>query len=285
MTMRKIISTLILLLSVVLPSYAQSVNSDVLSGDNMIYPQTNDIIPPSPTSATQIRYQSPQPSLATGTVHFSVPLYSLECEGAVIPFSMVYHTSGIKPLDDPLPCGYGWSMQPALKIVRTVRGRPDEHFRYIGDSVAVNTLFNDCDVAFSCMVTPNSSAVFKYIKERCDAEKDIFVISLPSGNITRIIEKHPDGTIEFLGGGADDEIVVTSSGTLDDITVKDARGIIYRFGVEYTEEPGLESGIFPRATTTWGIKEIELPSGKVVNFHWYKMYHPIKPILGGEFIR
>ena len=94
----------------------------------MISPQTNEIIPPAPSSAKQIRYQSPQPAMSTGAVNLSVPLYTVEAEGLSIPFTMTYNTSGIKPLDDPFPCGYGWALQPALRIVRTVRGRADEHF-------------------------------------------------------------------------------------------------------------------------------------------------------------
>lgn len=101
----------------------------------MISPQTNEIIPPTPSSAQQMRYQSPQPALATGAVSLSIPLYTIDVEGLKIPFTLSYHTSGIKPLDDPFPCGYGWALQPALRITRTVRGRADEFFEYWGDKI------------------------------------------------------------------------------------------------------------------------------------------------------
>ena len=101
----------------ILPGVAQS------SSDLKISPQNNEIISPTPSSAQQMRYQSPQPALATGAVNLSIPLYTIDIEGLKIPFTLNYHTSGIKPLDDPFPCGYGWSLLPGLKVTRTIRGR------------------------------------------------------------------------------------------------------------------------------------------------------------------
>ena len=121
------------------------------SSELMISPQTSEIITPTPTSAQQIRYQSPQPSLATGAVNLSIPLYTIEAEGLSIPFTLSYHTSGIKPLDDPNPCGYGWSLLPALKITRTIRGRADEKFEYWGDKLLGPPEIPDPKVAYACM--------------------------------------------------------------------------------------------------------------------------------------
>lgn len=79
----------------ILPGVAQS------SSDLKISPQNNEIISPTPSSAQQMRYQSPQPALATGAVNLSIPLYTIDIEGLKIPFTLNYHTSGIKPSTIP----------------------------------------------------------------------------------------------------------------------------------------------------------------------------------------
>lgn len=217
----------------ILPGVAQS------SSDLKISPQNNEIISPTPSSAQQMRYQSPQPALATGAVNLSIPLYTIDIEGLKIPFTLNYHTSGIKPLDDPFPCGYGWSLQPALRIVRTVRGRPDEHFDYWGEKISHEDLRGDPHVGYACMVAELWHSGSS-ISERYDPEKDIFTVSLPSGTYTRVMKRDDNGNILFVGGECDDEIIVSSSGKLENITVTDAQGIIYHFGGDFVEipEPG-----------------------------------------------
>ncbi|MDE5567372.1 MAG: hypothetical protein K2J12_02910, partial [Muribaculaceae bacterium] len=263
-------------------------SAQIPTSDLMISPQTNEIIPPSPSSAQQMRYQSPQPSLATGAVNLTIPVYTLEVEGVSIPFTMTYHTSGIKPLDDPFPCGYGWSLQPALRVTRTVRGRPDEQFHYVGDSIAGGLHFTDKRVAFACMVSnsPNHSST---IRERYDAEKDIFSISLPTTALTRIVQKNQDGTFSFIGGGADDEYTISGTGSkLEEITVTDPYGVRYIFGGEYMSDyvecPELAYPDVTAMITSWGIKEIILPSGRKIAFDWELFSPHDKYISGGDAI-
>ena len=253
----------------------------------MLSPQTSEIITPTPSSAQQIRYQSPQPSLATGAVNLSIPLYTIEAEGLSIPFSLSYHTSGIKPADDPYPCGYGWSMLPALKITRTVRGRADELFDYWGDKFSIASQ-PDPKLPYACMV----ATVYpdKFYKEeftnRYDPEKDIFTISLPSGTYKRIYQKDYDGNISFIGGGADDEIVVTANEGLNDFYVHDSNGFVYHFGrgtddasVEIIQSEHYYTSNTP---TCWGIIDITLPSGRTIDFTWRRYGPAIKEFFGGE---
>ncbi len=251
------------------------------SSELMISPQTSEIITPTPTSAQHIRYQSPQPSLATGAVNLSVPLYTIEAEGLSIPFTLSYHTSGIKPLDDPNPCGYGWSLLPALKITRTIRGRADEKFEYWGDKLSNGS---DPKYAYACMVqTPQPTNRHpEEFNERYDSEKDIFTISLPSGIYNRIYQKDEEGNISFIGGGADDEIVVTADAALNNFYVRDALGFIYHFGDGY-QELLRDNDHNPYGPTCWGIADIRLPSGKTINFEWVENVPYDKKILGGDF--
>ncbi len=254
------------------------------SSELMISPQTSEIITPTPTSAQQIHYQSPQPSLATGAVNLSVPLYTIEAEGLSIPFTLSYHTSGIKPLDDPNPCGYGWSLLPALKITRTIRGRADEKFEYWGDKLLGPPEIPDPKVAYACMArtVPALGNFRDEIRERYDAEKDIFTISLPSGTYNRIYHKNDDGSVSFIGGGADDEIVVTADADLHDFYVRDAQGFTYHFGDKYIEKPVKGSDDFSYSPTCWGIIDIGLPSSSRIDFNWTQYSPPYKIIVGGD---
>ena len=266
-----------------LPALAQT------SSGLMISPQTNEILSPAPSSAQQMRYQSPQPALATGAVNLSVPLYTIEAEGLSIPFTLSYRTSGIKPLDDPYPCGYGWSMLPALKIVRTIRGRADEKFDYWGDKLLNYGGYYDPKYMYACMVgtVPPTFRREDEFPDRYDPEKDIFTISLPSGTYNRIYQKDEDGTISFLGGGADDEIVVTADDGLHNFYVRDAQGFVYHFGVESSNgwscaEILNDGSNRTVAVTGWGIIDISLPSGRKINFNWSAYVPADKKILGGD---
>ncbi len=264
---------------------AVAVNSQSTQANYMLSPETNEIIPPSPSSAQQIRYQSPQPSLATGAVNLSIPLYTLDVEGLSIPFTMSYQTSGIKPADDPLPFGYGWSLQPALKIVRTIRGRADEDYEYRGDRPGDFQLNPSDAFAAMCRVSPGGLSA-ENTQNRYDAEKDIFTISLPSGVYTRIIVKDPadSSRLLFVGGGDDNEIIITGTLNLSEITVTDAHGIIYRFG-DVKEIAYIPPGPDAPAITSWELSDITLPSGRKISFIWTVFDHNKIPFVGGDIGR
>ena len=270
-----IISLLLAFVLSVLSAQAQG------SSGLMISPQTNEIIPPTPSSAQQIRYQSPQPALATGAVNLSIPLYTIDVEGLQIPFTLNYHTSGIKPTDDPYPCGYGWSLTPALKVTRTVRGRCDERFEYKGD--VPGDLALSPEMTFSAMCNDNtpSGGTLDYTENRYDPEKDIFMISLPSGVYTRIIVNNGSGW-DFIGGGSDNEIKITGTAGLGVITATDATGIVYTFKDKFEDySPDEEYSTTPYHTA-WALKTIKLPSGRTIETDWESFTHDRISILGGK---
>ncbi|MBP3536320.1 MAG: hypothetical protein J6J93_02135 [Muribaculaceae bacterium] len=271
-------TTRILMLSAAMLAAVAGVAEETSQG-LMLSPQSSEVIPPAPSSAQQVRYQSPQPALATGAVNLSVPLYTLEAEGLAIPFTLSYHTSGIKPTDDPLPCGYGWSLMPGLKVTRTVRGRADELFDYWGDrggevSFAENSFAAICsDAAPSGGETGNTA-------KRIDTEKDIFNISLPSGTYTRILVRNGN-TCDFVGGGDDNETVITGTSGLYTITAKDAQGYVYCFGSPYETYRSSATNMADRRTA-WALQYIELPSGRRIEFTWTVFDHDYMGMIGGD---
>ncbi len=246
----------------ILPGVAQS------SSDLKISPQNNEIISPTPSSAQQMRYQSPQPALATGAVNLSIPLYTIDIEGLKIPFTLNYHTSGIKPLDDPFPCGYGWSLLPGLKVTRTIRGRADEDYEYMGENPGDLATYASKGFAAMCNMPPGAISG-ENNQDRYDTEKDIFTISLPSGVYKRIIFKDVNNKYKwnFIGGGDDDEVVISGNGSLNEITATDALGYIYKFGKQCEKyySPYDSNAL---QTTAWMLSSIVLPSGRESSFNW-----------------
>ncbi len=184
------------------------------SAQTYVTPVRSDITPPTPQSEAIMAVQAPQPDLLTGAVSLGVPLYTINVDGVECPLSLQYQTNGITVLSDPVPLGYGWSLMPALRITRTVLGRPDEKYPFSGDPLAYQEPNAMC---YMCAV--NHYAQSFTHKERYDSEHDIVNISLPGKSLTRVMEATED-TIMFTGA-CDREYRVEADRNLNTITVTD----------------------------------------------------------------
>ncbi|MDE6611405.1 MAG: hypothetical protein K2K22_02480, partial [Muribaculaceae bacterium] len=205
-------STLFILLLMSLQSVANEYITAVKS----------DIIPPPPQAATVIEQQMPKPSLLTGAVNFSLPLYTIGLDDFKIPISIQYHTNGIKVYDDPGILGYGWNLMPALRVTRTIMGRPDELHENVSDELASFTTPDKWKLAYRCMDV--------IISNGADSQPDIFSIALPDIVLTRVLDRSK-GKFEFIGVG-DSEYIVETTDNLNTIRVTDPLGRIYTFGGE-----------------------------------------------------
>jgi hypothetical protein len=116
-------------------------------------------------------------SLATGAVDISVPLYSLDAAGLKIPFTLKYHSSGIKVEDERGNIGLGWTLFPGFRITRTIMGNPDDLATTENISGYVNETFtqefNDMAV-YSPWWDGEAGGHPTH-----DAQYDIFTIHLP----------------------------------------------------------------------------------------------------------
>lgn len=232
-----------------------------VSAQNYITPVKSDIIPPAPQSSRPVEYQMPQPSLLTGAVDLTIPLYTVACGDYSFPLYMQYHSNGIKVMDDPSPNGYGWSLMPALRATRTVLGRPDELYEFVksDDNSIIGT-------AFMCVVNPYyPSSVFS---GRYDSQHDIFSFALPDYTVTRVLDMS-NGTPIFRGG-CDSEYKVTADAKLDSIIVTDGKGVKYIFGCPNELQP--DSNI-DNLRTSWALNEIRTPGGECIKFRWQMTRH------------
>ncbi len=92
-------------------------------------------ITPSVESFSMIQYGKEQPSLYTGAMNYSLPLYTYHDEDFTLPISLEYHFDGFKPAQCSGTVGYGWSLNCGGVITREVRGLPDEYHDFEGDRV------------------------------------------------------------------------------------------------------------------------------------------------------
>ena len=84
----------------------------------------------SPQVENMIRYGDVETSLFTGTLNFSIPIYSLKDPDFNLDLALHYNSDGFKPLKHSGYVGYNWYLQAGGCITREVRGYADEVKRY-----------------------------------------------------------------------------------------------------------------------------------------------------------
>lgn len=86
----------------------------------------NSTISPSPEVFAISKYGGVTPSLYTGAMEYSIPLFTYSDEDFTLPISLDYHFDGYRPAEHSGTVGYGWSLNCGGVITREVRGIPDE---------------------------------------------------------------------------------------------------------------------------------------------------------------
>ncbi|GAA3655880.1 hypothetical protein [Flavivirga jejuensis] len=247
-----------------------------------------NVVPPDPVSAQFQKYLGYPVSYATGIPQINIPLYTMNAAGVSIPFSLSYHSSGIKVDEVMGSIGFGWSMFPGFKITRTVMGRPDDEFptndiRPLGsydwqaENAEISALKNDVNFVpdsyfeYLYKITPRKlqdgmfGASTPHSSAPADGQNDIFTIHLPNVNATFILEwignelkatTIPESSIKI------DVLEIDSYGRFNSFEVTDEDGVLYTFGnsdnlnnndehYEYNEDS--------EAVTSWLLKEINPP--------------------------
>ena len=86
----------------------------------------NSTIEPSVETFSIAQYGKLEPSLYTGTMSYSLPLYVYEDPDFTIPISLDYSFNGYKPSVHSGTVGYGWALNCGGIITREVKGMPDD---------------------------------------------------------------------------------------------------------------------------------------------------------------
>lgn len=262
----------IILICVILGVFNQWIYAN---GAEDYIPKLNAVTLPSPSSQVYQRFTGYAPNLATGAVNVAIPLYTLKLGSLSIPFNLSYQSNGIKPTDPFLPLGYGWTLQPGLRITRTIIGNPDDV-----------TLDRNIDMHIPYDWSPTDDCYFDKMLNgiQFDNMQDVFTICLPGGNVPFILKY----TGSYSGKASWKAITFDTPWKIEVLQerqdqppfslihgfkVTDENGIIYRFG----NETGIVGGIQPYLEmsestrpipTSYLLRQIELPGKGDINFEW-----------------
>lgn len=86
----------------------------------------NPDITPSAETFQINKYGNIVPSLYTGSMSYTLPLYTYNDEDFTIPLTLQYNFDGYRPAVHSGTIGYGWALDCGGSITREVRGYPDE---------------------------------------------------------------------------------------------------------------------------------------------------------------
>jgi YD repeat-containing protein len=172
----------------------------------------------SPEAASIGKFGNIPVSMATGVSEISIPIYTIEIAGIVLPVSLNYHSSGIRVDEVSSSVGIGWALTGTGMISRNLIGLPDETPTngYISAPAAT-------DVA---MAGSGSSTYRQYLfnvhSNLADAEPDVFQYSF-LGQAGKFIFRH-DGSVMQIP--ASNNIIQFTGGNF---VITDVNGIKYIF--------------------------------------------------------
>jgi YD repeat-containing protein len=84
-----------------------------------------EMVPPNPDVAAIMKPVTTPVTKYAGIPNISIPLYSIEEDGVMVPISIDYHAGGIKVGEEAGNVGLGWSLQSGGMITRVVNGMDD----------------------------------------------------------------------------------------------------------------------------------------------------------------
>jgi hypothetical protein len=210
------------------------------SWNDLLAQQVPQIIPPAPISMQFQKFLGYPVSPATGAADVSIPLYNLQAAGISIPFSLQYHTSGIKVTESPGYVGYGWTLFPGFRITRTIMGKPDDYGKTDDIRIAPASFYPDMKYdPYWCKIAPIpiSLGLTSNCTPALDGQYDIFTIHLPNLNTTFLLQWQngelkgvpmPEAPVKIkpvMRGGAGNLLFY--------FEVTDDKGVVYVFGKIY----------------------------------------------------
>ncbi len=226
---------------------------------SQIGPVKNTIVPPSPSSTIYRQYTGYSPGYSTGSVSIPVPIYEIRVGEYSLPVTLQYGTNGIKVDDDPYPAGYGWMLQPGLRITCTIMGRSDVLYKKDIRQGETNFMY------FKKAMYDSRRGESQIADTSCrDTQYDIFSVHLPGGDYSFILTASGNTYVAVTEGNLL-KIEYQSSNNMR-FKVTDDKGVIYYFSpYEYNLED---------ICTGWVLTRIELPgTGNVIDFTWGLYYH------------
>nr|WP_319572373.1 BACON domain-containing protein [uncultured Draconibacterium sp.] len=230
------------------------------------------VIPPTPQAQQFAKYIDYPVNYSTGLPDVEVPIYTIRSGDLVIPLSLTYHFTGLKPSEESGVIGLGWNLNYGGNISRTIRGYPDEC--YLDQDIvheneitgSSNNLVDDVDYSYLHYTTTGSR----------DVQYDVFNYTTINSSGHFILERDETGSshapvvlpyrpinISFTktGGGLSQKIECFD--LIDEIGVK------YRYGkskinnseeIEQYQSVSSPTSAWEDGTIGWMLTDIEAPN-------------------------
>jgi YD repeat-containing protein len=276
------------------------------------------IFSPSVEAWQMTRYGNLTPSLYTGAMTFSLPLYTYEDPDFTIPISLEYSFDGYRPGQHSGTVGYGWYLNCGGVITREVRGVPDEGVSPLDASYhvpvrgwvesrenGISAPYNVANIWSAHRLRYDSVNSSDYVSgfDGYGIFSDVPVYTIPNSLMTSY-DMQPDlWHFSFLGHSGDFLMLDDGSvrvfnsdlpeGQLDiafdfqdcipySITIGTGDGYRYVFNKSNRSQTYTESPAFayepPEAITAWSLSIIYAPNGRKAEFG-HAMHQRLSSIL------
>jgi hypothetical protein len=242
------------------------------------------VTPPTPQAYAMTSFEAQQPSLYTGTANISIPLYNFNFEGMQIPLSLSYSAGGIRVNEEASEVGLGWSMNATAVISRTIEGKDDlfngsndigyvHHTTAIQDVVFVSPYWNSLATGF----IDTQPDIFNYnffghsgsfnLNKKENANDDITVNKLSSDNVKVSYLTDQSFTLTTPQGFIGLFSVKERSTTISTVTSTDNLSFL-KNNTGYPDITSLKNSGQYRPVTSWYLKSLTAPNGKILNFDY-----------------
>lgn len=264
-------------------------------------------IAPSVESFKMTQFGSVAPSLYTGAMTYSLPLYTYQDEDFTIPISLEYSYDGYKPSQHSGTVGLGWALNCGGVITREVRGYPDDSYdlnesirgyfyttkeifhsiypweiynskiRYAFNQGPENFSIDEEDVFTDTPIyTTTHSIIYGTGDTRYDPSPDLFHFSVPGYHGDFMCDDK--GNLKVFNTENAGTFMVEYDDTSWEcprFIITSGDGYTYYFGgrdrgVEYTLSS--PDPVYPKTPVAWHLYKIQAPNGKTVEFVFDEHY-------------
>ena len=257
-------------------------------GNSTYTPTVPDRIPPTPTSRVFQKFTDYPVSHATGTLDIQIPLYTLEAGELSVPFTLKYHSSGVRVQDPVGIVGRNWAFFPGFKISRTIMSKPDEIYPVtdIGNNPTIEqelyqaSPYDDSNGNSDCIIQHPGYGV----SPRIDGQYDIFQLNMAGLSCSFILQRvNGEDVVKQV---TESPLKITPlldnnqnyyQNRLYGFEVTDDKGIRYVFGEASPVHSTSQSlGFIERNENNlyfcgWMLREAILPNGEKIAFTYQQV--------------
>lgn len=215
--------------------------------------QQQDITPVSPEAAALAKSVNYPVNLNTGVPDISIPLYTIETGGLVLPVTLEYHAGGFKINEHSTRAGLGWSLSCDLQIARTINGLDDFDYRGYLQNSGIKSQNQNNNATYYPLEAANWRDAYRFSAGDLDGMPDKYYYKLLNKSGSFYFKKDDAGTGYTIVPVPFENIRITFANNV--FTIIDTDGTTYIFGASGNSPDGTLSPVFKEQSndsyTTW----------------------------------